>query len=838
MTVEELNPTTKHTNSKMNQPKSQQTNPETNLGFYNRVVKDEGDFAIEALVGSFDAVENGNGEMLPDDVNHRGCGPQTSLPANKLGITERISMVRIRSASVVRAIIEFGGYSRMASDKSLAGKQFLFPRPFTSFFYCQKDMKRRLSVLQRRLEKTGSGSDRSETAAPQPGKEVSDRALKKRAVEELQLYIEFVDSYIMPLWKQFDKVSDKTPRAVSYSDIPLLFKAGELAYVRPPVEIRNNPNSGIQTVFRMVCSTRDSCRSKGNVFWSVYCLDYQDGSYRALRRKIQFPHFDGLASITELPCYPLKFHPDCESLLAHRIAEGEKFRKCVEVGIRDIYYSGWTLVTGTLPNSYDGGKIPEPEHVESEVIIDFKEGLRHLPSAFFETGDGRLDEHPCEDEKPYEAEAGDAADWPEYRIWRTLGGREHHEGQENLFYREDAVHRKTWQEIEKRDKFLTSNGNSAGADFTGQDLAILPKRVPGYVLRERKFAILDVMNFETNRATEKASLDVVQMPPEHKRIIKSAVAAHFQKRHRERSHRTTSHGVDIVRGKGNGLILLLHGPPGTGKTLTAEAVALENKKPLFPITCGDLGFTPDKVEQSLKDIFRYAHLWDCILLLDEADVFLTRRNVTDIQRNALVSVFLRVLEYYSGILFLTTNRVGAIDEAFRSRIHISLNYKYLDCEDTIAILDTHLGRLPRRHPKSANNGVEEPRMIVRDHEIRSYIRQEWHKYAKTHNRERGPWNGRQIRNAVHVATCLAIYESQLDNSRDIVVLTADHFRTVGKTTDEFDDYMKRVRRADADTMARMAGERDDFDDDEAYEMARFEGFNPTTTKASMEMSQN
>lgn len=37
-------------------------------------------------------------------------------------------------------------------------------------------------------------------------------------------------------------------------------------------------------------------------------------------------------------------------------------------------------------------------------------------------------------------------------------------------------------------------------------------------------------------------------------------------------------------------------------------------------------------------------------------------------------VFLRSLEYYEGILFLTTNRVKTIDEAIASRIHLPLRY--------------------------------------------------------------------------------------------------------------------------------------------------------------------
>ena len=38
---------------------------------------------------------------------------------------------------------------------------------------------------------------------------------------------------------------------------------------------------------------------------------------------------------------------------------------------------------------------------------------------------------------------------------------------------------------------------------------------------------------------------------------------------------------------------------------------------------------------------------------------------------------MRTLEYYDGILILTSNRVGTFDEAFKSRIQLSLRYKRL-----------------------------------------------------------------------------------------------------------------------------------------------------------------
>jgi len=40
-------------------------------------------------------------------------------------------------------------------------------------------------------------------------------------------------------------------------------------------------------------------------------------------------------------------------------------------------------------------------------------------------------------------------------------------------------------------------------------------------------------------------------------------------------------------------------------------------------------------------------------------------------------VFLRVLEYYEGIMFLTTNRIDCFDEAFKSRIHLAIKYPTL-----------------------------------------------------------------------------------------------------------------------------------------------------------------
>ena len=142
---------------------------------------------------------------------------------------------------------------------------------------------------------------------------------------------------------------------------------------------------------------------------------------------------------------------------------------------------------------------------------------------------------------------------------------------------------------------------------------------------------------------------------------------------------------DIVEAKGGGCIFLLHGEPGQGKTLTAEAVAEVLHRPLYSVSVGELGTNPKELESSLRTILDVAQTWNAVLLLDEADIFLEARDEHDVHRNAMVGVFLRLLEYHQGVLFLTTNRVKNFDRAFHSRISIALHYPRMDGDTQLRI---------------------------------------------------------------------------------------------------------------------------------------------------------
>lgn len=130
---------------------------------------------------------------------------------------------------------------------------------------------------------------------------------------------------------------------------------------------------------------------------------------------------------------------------------------------------------------------------------------------------------------------------------------------------------------------------------------------------------------------------------------------------------------DIVAGKSGGTTVLCAGPAGVGKTLTAEVYAEIIKRPLYRVHSGQLGLNVAEMEKALKDTLTRAQRWGAVMLIDEADVYIKRRD-DNIAANAVVGVFLRVLEYFNGLLFLTTNRVDDIDEAIISRCIAMIKY--------------------------------------------------------------------------------------------------------------------------------------------------------------------
>ncbi|KAH8890408.1 P-loop containing nucleoside triphosphate hydrolase protein [Thozetella sp. PMI_491] len=302
----------------------------------------------------------------------------------------------------------------------------------------------------------------------------------------------------------------------------------------------------------------------------------------------------------------------------------------------------------------------------------------------------------------------------------------------------------------------------------GNFVYLLPLTVKGYSLKTKKWLDLRVDRVAEVVWNREAFKSLV-FDEKTKRLIRALVSNQLE----------AEKGTDLISGKGSGLILLLHGGPGTGKTLTAESVAEIAEKPLYPVTCGDIGTEPEEVESYLESVLHLGKTWGCVVLLDEADVFLEQRSLEDLRRNALVSVFLRVLEYYDGILILTSNRVGTFDEAFKSRIQLALHYPSLVPYQRKKIWMNFIDRLERLK----EDGIDFENL---KHHIDQLAKNEM--------------NGREIRNALTTARQYAKYEEQVLD----YPLLQDIMTTAGK----FDQYIRKLNGGYShDVLAEQEGLR-------------------------------
>jgi len=174
---------------------------------------------------------------------------------------------------------------------------------------------------------------------------------------------------------------------------------------------------------------------------------------------------------------------------------------------------------------------------------------------------------------------------------------------------------------------------------------------------------------------------------------------------------------DIVAGKSGGTTVLCAGPAGVGKTLTAEVYSEIIKRPLYRVHSGQLGLNIAEMEKVLKDTLIRAQRWGAVMLIDEADVYIKRR-ADNLASNAVVGVFLRVLEYFNGLLFLTTNRVDDIDEAIISRCIALIKYHSPDAKDrrkiwrvmteqfSLPLADDLIDELAERFPAATGRDIK------------------------------------------------------------------------------------------------------------------------------------
>ncbi|KAK8009946.1 hypothetical protein PG990_008911 [Apiospora arundinis] len=287
----------------------------------------------------------------------------------------------------------------------------------------------------------------------------------------------------------------------------------------------------------------------------------------------------------------------------------------------------------------------------------------------------------------------------------------------------------------------------------------------GFALRSRMWERLDVELCKPANVNVKA-IDTLVMPDDRKRMIKAIVQKHTSPAQKEKDNSSSSMEDQVSE----------------RPILLAKCIAELINRPLLSLTCADFGIDEESMEERLSKWFKLAEHWGAVMLLDEADVWLERRMISDLKRNTLVAVFLRCLEYYRGILFLTSNRVGTFDDAFISRIHVVIYYEDLGEPERKQIWKQFFDKLERERKDSIIVESRAKHFVLNDTEIRKI-----------------PWNGREIRNAFQTAVSLAEYRFYFEGGQeesDKIILDKVDFEQVCQMSLDFKEYLTKVHLGD------------------------------------------
>ncbi|KAH0430169.1 ATPase [Colletotrichum camelliae] len=529
-----------------------------------------------------------------------------------------------------------------------------------------------------------------------------DGAADELTRQHVRLLCDMLAPEIKP---QIERARDlRRNEVVSFDYLWTLFEPDSEAYARVDDQDR----------LFLVKNARYEPRSDGSVVFTLKCQFVDtDGVRFGLASKVFEVHmFDDLLPIQELSIFPSNLHPGIKKIREQLEARGKLFES-----YKGFHYKGYSGMFEFGHGDFKGVERRQIEH--GRIIIDGESYCRYEYQAAPRLK--KLRDLKAEKEK----------------LGALKGLMKGRRGSYGLPY--SPPRRGRMRYVESATAGLA---NEVDKELTANQRELASPMVRGFDLTSKKWGLFFIESV-TEVEWNEGAFDQLVLPHDYKTIVRAFVEAQMS---------SASGFDDIIRGKGQGIIMLLSGEPGVGKTLTAESMAEAMKKPLYAMSAGELGITADDVEDSLRRVLEMCAKWQAVLLLDECDIFLEKRRASDLQRNQIVSVFLRLLEYYKGVMLLTTNRVEAFDPAFESRIHLTINYPALDFDPRLHVWKVFIDRR-----KVDESGALEPRQFrLEEEDFKALAKLEL--------------NGREIKNVVKTASLLAV--------RDGAPLGMEHVRAV------------------------------------------------------------
>ncbi|KAL9039977.1 MAG: hypothetical protein Q9180_002203 [Flavoplaca navasiana] len=445
---------------------------------------------------------------------------------------------------------------------------------------------------------------------------VSDHGVAIPAqVKSIDLLLDYIQSdyetLVVPELQNYRKL-----RVAEFSKLWLLFRPGE--------EVFANVN-GRLTAFIVLAYQKhepgDSATTKAPIeqiivhMWNLHLV-----AGRLVRHmsQITIDKYDGTRTIETLPVYPSKYAGAEEQ--AHKmrkilIQRGKKYFSIIQQPHAYMEHKG--LTSDIRPRNYNGRVI-----IDSISYAKYRQTQRH--------------------ELRHELLSSLGKDW-----WKLQPHREKNSvhfqpvNPSDINEPEDDGGGELWK------KYIDLDPLDACTKAPGflEDLHYLlcPSIIRGFSLKDKQWETYEVESLtDIDWTSPHDAFHGLLLDRKKKDLIRANCRSAKERRE------SPDLAAEQIGGKGEGTVVLLH-----------DCVANYTKQPLLSLSGCDMGSTSD-LEAYVQHWFDLARAWDAIVLLDEADIFLTYRQKNDMERN-----------------LLATNRIGQLDTAINSRIDFDINFPKL-----------------------------------------------------------------------------------------------------------------------------------------------------------------
>jgi hypothetical protein len=453
--------------------------------------------------------------------------------------------LRIRSTPLLILLKHVTGQPIPRNDDTTWDNEVLFPgvtflRPYKMFVKYENSIRQSLLHLESHLQKKGEAAA-SEGEKKEKKKSLYDASNPEFLIDDedlladARLLMEFFDNDLRPTLDLRQAISDGTATDIEFADLWHLFDFGTIVVNQ----------SDHTRAYRVISSTggreplteimeNEEHRTPALDGFVVDCLGliFDGSQFVPSLHKFTINKFHGPRPICSLPVFPLVFDQNADALSDQLRERGNRYIQITSPPFSHHFMKGRTL--------------DEPSHdVDAPVIVDMTAALNTNAHWKIPTRVQPKDITKADLRETFLA--------PKCRhVWRNVEGCC---GRDYIF-KDHSIDKNDFAVQSQNDSHLL--GARQKSELTDDDFLLLPDRVHGFILRNRQWVTMKVTDLTEMQYQD--NFDNLMLPERHKTSILALVKTHENSRHGNKA--SVGAALDLVKGKGTGLILLLHGEPG------------------------------------------------------------------------------------------------------------------------------------------------------------------------------------------------------------------------------------------------------------------------------------